>query len=370
MKHLISAILPLYVFATLITANPIATYDLPFISEVQVTDSTEWSIELNCFCNDWYSLNFNEDMVPCSTNAFKLRLTSSGDTFNTALFFNKYGIAVISRESITDISDDTPVKIADFDTIQVLDCNVDEGSIDGYWSFAVRPIKPGSSLFDSRGEIVETSRPGIGSEKINVTRHEIFVSDSQYPAISTFYAYGGYYEDEYPGGHHTEYLGQTDSGKFSVDASIIDRSRQIAFSCNKISLKEPIMFAPDGTFLKTFSYIDSMPIAEDTVYCLCQTNGIEKSTSRNQTNLRFNALNQHGKKIVAVITTKTAVLSTAIELYSVSGKKVASKVLSAMPQSGTYTFEFEPGSEISTGKYVCRLIADKAVIAMQTITLF
>ena len=153
--------------------NPIDPYSLPFISEYMMTDSINWTIELD----------LNEAMTmraPCTTNVLKLRIASHQTIFPIKAVFDTAGIALLRRNSITDGSGGQYVTIRVTDTIQILDSMWnDSNNRWRAWIFYVRPVKTGNSLVNmgKNNGSFETTRPSIGSRGNYVTDYTLYLLD-------------------------------------------------------------------------------------------------------------------------------------------------------------------------------------------------
>ncbi|MBN1761292.1 MAG: hypothetical protein JW863_23410 [Chitinispirillaceae bacterium] len=155
-----------------IYGNPVSQYELPGISEVYWVSPEEWSIELDgSIC-----LYPSECYFPHITGEFSMRCTSSPITYNLNITFESTGYAVITRSSITGVSEDEPVLIGQADTIQIgRDKN-------GFWSFPLQKVNKGNTQIMSFrfGEpaIFESSRLSLGYEGDYRTKYECFVIDN------------------------------------------------------------------------------------------------------------------------------------------------------------------------------------------------
>ena len=180
-----------------VSANPTIPYLAPLISEVKITDSTHWAIELDGGSySDGYPL-------PITANLGRLRIASS-KTIYTYKCLSDRNIHVITRDSIINIPQSENVVIKAFDTIQILDIPwCDTGyNITCRWSFPVRPIAPGNSLIDFWNEFeihnttppFETTRPSIGSIGNYSTIHNLHIVDEQGNSLPQVYIYRSFIE--------------------------------------------------------------------------------------------------------------------------------------------------------------------------------
>jgi hypothetical protein len=123
------------------------------ISELYIQSPTEWYIEMDIAKNGFWCT------YPCSTSAFRLKLSSIKDTCNLRLYVNNSGIAVITPKSIRGLpllkSDSISLKTSDSVTI------FDTAKSYNKWKFIVQPIQQGHSLIDVT--------PGTPKEAVEAT---------------------------------------------------------------------------------------------------------------------------------------------------------------------------------------------------------
>ena len=161
-----------------VSGNPVNPYDFPFISEVQMTDSIHWSIEL-----DFKAIRGIRriPLPPCTTSNLWLRVASTGEFFSTKVIFDTAGIAVLTRSSIAGVPNSKKVAIQKSDTIQILDSL--QSQIFGWnaWRFVIRPVKPGHSLVNASNgfDPFETARPSIGNRGTYTTFYQLLLLDDR-----------------------------------------------------------------------------------------------------------------------------------------------------------------------------------------------
>ena len=372
------------------TANPVSVYTLPVISEVQMTDSTHWSIELGGSSNiavGFHPLTFLFPCLrpPCSTSLFRLRIVSSGKIYTTKFFVNNDSIAVLTRASVTGIPLAEEVVIQDNDTIQVLDTMWND-SIQQYycWSFIVRPVKPGNSLVDFWGGGVtpstgydwrnpfETSRPSIGSRGNYTTTHELCLMDSLHNTLSEVWIYEDSYDNNY-GVYFTLFRRKLTSTLTYTDVvSLATLNDRLALSCDSIPLAFTI-FPPASSLPWTGTYIDTTLSLKDTVICPCAPAGIHnKKVASSPAATRFSALPRTDGGITFIIAAPSALTNATVGIYSIAGKLLASLNISAAA-GGTHSLSWAGRrgnrSKIPAGTYLCRLIMDGSAMASETVTL-
>ena len=365
-----------------VSANPISPFSVPLISEVKITDSTHWAIELD---GSFYQ-------IPTSPIFGRLRIASS-KTIYTYKCLSDRNIHVITRDSIINIPQSENVVIKAFDTIQILDISWRDTAIycNRLWSFPVRPIAPGNSLVDfwseesyngSNTPPFETTRPSIGSKGNYSTLYQLYLMDQNGNPLPQVYIY--------------RYVYATELGMGSVHGLIFLKKMTFAMTFSDLialeKAEDTLAFCSDslidnygGPFSSVFkwptsssyewygAYIDTVVSMNDTIVLSWATAIKQTQPLPALTTVRFSSLCPPGGKITFIIATPSQLVDASIKMTDMSGKSIA--VLNIpINARGTHSVSWDGTDNrhkrLPRGTYVCRLSEQGKVIGSQTIRLY
>ena len=306
-----------------VPANPINPYNSLFISEVQITDSIHWAIELdgrNCFR---YAQN-----PPCSISVLRLRICSSGEILNFKTFFDSTNISVLTRSCITGVPETENVSIQPIDTIMILDTmwTINGNWKMSAWSFPVRPVKAGHSLINiGAGKLpFETVRTSIGSLGNYTTVYNLIILNSQKQIVPFLRCYQ-YYCYEMPDICYYQYKFTTDStGTLKLLAGLFDNSGPIYFADSNTDT--PVVNSPHSFEVAwSNTYIDTVFQIKDTIIIPPSTSIVSRqNTKNNLLCLHFAAIPQSRAKITFVFAVPAGSTNALIQVFTPIGNLVTS----------------------------------------------
>lgn len=383
-RTIVIAIVSMMLSAGSVAGNPIMIPNLPLISEVQMTDSIHWEIELDgkiaIFNRGFYQPGYQVLYVhpPCSVNFLRFRIASSKKIYTFKTYFDTSAIFVLTRASITGIPQSEDVAIHANDTIQILDTTWADtnATIWNSSSMIIRPVKPGNSLVNlwyGRISPVETTRPSMGSRGNYTTVYNLFLRDSLNNVPSKVYVHSLGYSSSYDA-YLVESIGNrlADPSVYSVMVSLLNSSEWRGFLCDSVvQYGIPPNYFPGTKW--SANYVDTVFSVNDTIILPCPTAGIINAKPINSPPaVRFSALPHSGGGILFVIAAPYHVQNAAVQIYDMSGRRLASVDVPAISSIGTYSFVWDGAKEnsrkISAGTYLCKLAVDGAAAASQTVT--
>lgn len=337
-----------------VAGNPINPYDLPFISEVQIIDSTLWTIELNA--NSYYGPNRIIRMLPSTHDTTtEIELSLHSKTYHTKLLFDTAGIALLTRKAIVGIQSNEKVILHDNDTIKITTPADTTHSYQLYYIFVLKPIKQGNSLArtGSTTTTFETSRTSIGKPNgpFN-TIYNFTITDAHSKPIPDLFVY----RDTIIIMPYYKYVCQTDcAGKFSYSIKI-----NSPVSLNLFTDSTGIYTIYGGNSKSIFSwnggYIDTLQ-TKDTTLILNFANTVQKF-KRNY-NFKFSTLQLSNDKHLITISSIQPFPKAFVNISDLNGRLIAS-MKTPIPNKGTYSFIFDAGQKaIAAGHYTCTLVADE-----------
>ncbi|MBN2037255.1 MAG: hypothetical protein JW768_10980 [Chitinispirillaceae bacterium] len=373
----------LFSLALTVFSNPINTYDLPAISEAQISDSLEWAIELGgtetVYLKGYPSASRFFSMYrifsACSTEIFRIRIASLKKTYPTRLSIDSQGIAVVTRSSIVGIPATEQVAIQQYDTIGLLDTTCHD-SVCPYrcWSFVVRPVKKGNSLvnvwYGGGGDPYETANPSIGGLNDYQTAFRLHILNDTTKPVSDLFVYKNSYFGTLER-YGYKYVSQTSlPGEIAGIISLAERSVSFAFSTEYINTGFPV----SGPFGARWSggYNDSIDTIVDTIAFAWALSlpghRVVPDMDRSGFKLSVLPLSSMGAVVFAIVSPRQT-NDAVIKMYSVNGKALASIDVPAMRGPGTYSITWENNQGVSGGVYICKLMIEGIAAASSTITM-
>ena len=375
----------LFGFICVTVSNPLNPYLSPLISEVKITDTYHWAIELD---GDNGYLDAIKRPFPSTTSLLRLRIASSNKIYSIKTSFDNTGIAVITRDSIFGIPKTEMVAIKGYDTISILDTPWTAVGNSYQWNFFVRPLlKQGNSLVNlwyNNHSPFETMRTSIGTRGNYSTVHHLYIQDAHGNALAQAYIYRNYTAtvDMMPvpvSVSGSSFVTELTSTKlFSDSIPLIKSGDLLAFSSELFTDAYDVPFSgvikwPPSIFQWQGDYIDSLISTNDTIILNWQTSLRQPKPSFAVPNVRFSSLQSPGGKITFVIATNSPLGDASIQVMDISGKCTA---LLSIPihAMGTYSVSWDDTDNrqkrLSQGTYVCRLRTQGKVIGSQTVKIY
>jgi len=350
-------------------ANPLNPYNSPLISEVQITDSVHWVIELDGRCCQQYTRSF-----PCSLSVLRFRIASSGKIYNFKAFFDTANISVLTRASITGIPKTENVVIRSIDTLMILDTmwTINGTWKSAEWSFSIHPAKPGNSLVNiGSGKSFETVRTSIGRRGNYTTEYDLLLLDSQLKPVP-FLRYYVYSCSEMPVMCDYQYVFTSDStGKLKIIANLLNKPITIYFSDTNTDAS---IISSQHFFKASWygAYIDTALQIKDTVIFSYTSIIPENEANRNYSHLLFEAIPKSKTQITFIISAHTGASNALIQVFTLNGRQIANLKI-PLTGAGTYSYVWNYKNEfhkdLSNGPYICNLSIDKSVPISRAISI-
>ncbi len=358
-------------YVVIVVSNPIDPSTALFISEAQIIDSLTWSVELNS--KEYVGQDKTiRGKTRDTTAAIKLVLKSK--TYNTKLFFDSLGIAVLNRQSIVGIPAQEKVIIQDNDTIKVTTAADTIHGSQMYFYFNLRPVKKGNSLVRIYYGLTpfETSRASIGKPNGPFsTDYNFTVTDKNLKPVSDVFIYR-YFFVTMP---YVDYLGRTDkSGNFHYTINMImpvqstieiNQPVQLYFFRDSIPNYSHPKSSSDNmgsVFIWKGNYNDTVQ-SKDVPIVIDMTNTVSKVNINYDFNFKLTQLSDK-KQVLIILSTVQPLANAFVNISNLNGRVISSMHI-PMPQKGTYSFIFDPKKNaIATGHYICSLVADNKVRAV------